>query len=135
MTYSETLDYLFKSLPMFQRVGRAAYKSNLDTTLKLDRHFHHPHRSFKSVHVAGTNGKGSVSHMMASVLQEAGYKAGLYTSPHLKDFRERIRISGMPISEEEVIRFVAEKRELFERIKRRIPGRRCNRRRPQNEHV
>jgi len=117
MTYSETLDYLFNSLPMFQRLGRVAYKSDLDTTLELDRHFKHPHRNFRSMHVAGTNGKGSVSHMLASVLQETGYKTGLYTSPHLKDFRERIRVNGVPICENEVVRFVAENRELFERIK------------------
>jgi len=117
MTYSETLDYLFKSLPMFQRIGKAAYKSDLATTLELDRHFNHPHRNFRSVHVAGTNGKGSVSHMLASVLQEAGYKTGLYTSPHLKDFRERIRINGIPIGKKDVMWFVAENRELFERIK------------------
>ncbi len=117
MNYKETLDYLFKSLPMFQRVGKVAYKSDLGTTLELDRHFNYPHRNFRSVHVAGTNGKGSVSHMLASVLQEAGYKTGLYTSPHLKDFRERIRVNGVPIGENEVVRFVADNRELFERIR------------------
>jgi len=117
MTYSGTLDYLFKSLPMFQRVGRAAYKSDLGTTLELDRHFSHPHRNFRSVHVAGTNGKGSVSHMLASVLQEAGYKTGLYTSPHLKDFRERIRVNGAPIRKEIIVQFVADNRDFFERVK------------------
>ena len=117
MTYSETLDYLYNSLPMFQRIGKAAYKSDLATTLEIDRHFNHPHRNFRSVHIAGTNGKGSVSHLLASVLQEAGYRTGLYTSPHLKDFRERIRINGIPIGEGDVIRFVIENKDLFERIR------------------
>ncbi|MDP2887408.1 MAG: bifunctional folylpolyglutamate synthase/dihydrofolate synthase, partial [Bacteroidota bacterium] len=89
-TYQEVLDYLYSQLPMFQRTGPAAYKDNLDNTIRLDEMFDYPHRSFRSIHVAGTNGKGSVSHMLASVLQEAGYRTGLYTSPHLKDFRERI---------------------------------------------
>ena len=99
MNYQETLDWLFSQLPMYQREGKAAYKANLDNTLYLDRYFHHPHRQFRTVHVAGTNGKGSVSHMLASILQEAGYKTGLYTSPHLKDFRERIKINGEMIDE------------------------------------
>jgi len=102
---------------MFQRIGKAAYKSDLKSTLALDKHFNHPHRNFRSVHVAGTNGKGSVSHMLASVLQEAGYKTGLYTSPHLKDFRERIRIDGLLIREEDVVRFVDDNRAVFEEIK------------------
>ena len=85
MNYQETLDWLFAQLPMYQRQGQAAYKANLDNTLALDEYFNHPHTHFKTIHVAGTNGKGSVSHMLASVLQEAGYKTGLYTSPHLKD--------------------------------------------------
>jgi len=93
-SYQEVLDYLYSQLPMFQRNGPAAYKDNLDNTIQLDRMFGHPHRSFKTIHVAGTNGKGSVSHMLASVFQDAGYKTGLYTSPHLKDFRERIRVNG-----------------------------------------
>lgn len=105
MSYQEVLDYLYSQLPMFQRTGPAAYKDNLDNTIRLDDMFGHPHRSFKSIHVAGTNGKGSVSHMLASVLQEAGYKTGLYTSPHLKDFRERIRVNGAMIPEEAVIGF------------------------------
>lgn len=91
---------------MFHRIGQAAYKNSLDNTLKLDEIFGHPHRKYKTVHVAGTNGKGSVSHMLAAVLQSAGYKTGLYTSPHLKDFRERIKINGEMISEEEVIKWV-----------------------------
>jgi len=109
-TYQQVLDYLYSQLPMFQRTGAAAYKDNLDNTIRLDEMFGHPHRSFKTIHVAGTNGKGSVSHMLASVLQEAGYKTGLYTSPHLKDFRERIRVNGEMISEEGVVRFT----ELFQ---------------------
>ena len=105
-SYSEVLDFMYSQLPMFQRTGPAAYKDSLDNTFRLDEMFAFPHRSFKTIHVAGTNGKGSVSHMLASVLQEAGYKTGLYTSPHLKDFRERIRVNGEMISEEAVVRFV-----------------------------
>ncbi len=105
-SYTEVLEFLYSQLPMFQRVGAAAYKDNLDNTLRLDELFGHPHNAFKTIHIAGTNGKGSVSHMLASVLQEAGYKTGLYTSPHLKDFRERIRVNGEMITEEAVVRFV-----------------------------
>lgn len=104
--YSEILDYLYSQLPMFQRTGAAAYKDTLDNTWSLDEMFSYPHRQFKSIHVAGTNGKGSVSHMLASVLQEAGYKTGLYTSPHLVDFRERIRVNGEMIPEKDVVSFV-----------------------------
>ena len=106
MTYSETLDYLFTRLPMFQRSGPAAYKNNLDNTLRLDELYDHPHLKFKTIHVAGTNGKGSISHMLAAILQSAGYKTGLYTSPHLKDFRERIRVDGKMMPEEAVIEWV-----------------------------
>jgi dihydrofolate synthase/folylpolyglutamate synthase len=106
VNYTETLQYLFERLPMFHRVGEAAYKNSLENTLKLDEIFGHPHRSYKTVHVAGTNGKGSVSHILAAVFQSAGYKTGLYTSPHLKDFRERIKINGQMISEQEVIEWV-----------------------------
>uniref|UniRef100_UPI0032179587 bifunctional folylpolyglutamate synthase/dihydrofolate synthase n=1 Tax=uncultured Draconibacterium sp. TaxID=1573823 RepID=UPI0032179587 len=106
MNYKDTLDYLFERLPMFQRSGPAAYKNNLDNTIKLDNLYGNPHRKFKTIHIAGTNGKGSVSHMLAAVLQSAGYKTGLYTSPHLKDFRERIRINGEMIPESEVINWV-----------------------------
>ena len=106
MNYNETLEYLFTRLPMFQRSGPAAYKNNLNNTLKLDGLYGHPHRKFKTIHVAGTNGKGSVSHMLAAVLQKTGYKTGLYTSPHLKDFRERIRIDGEMMPEEEVVKWV-----------------------------
>jgi dihydrofolate synthase/folylpolyglutamate synthase len=104
-TYQQVLDYLYSQLPMFQRTGAAAYKDNLDNTIRLDEMYQFPHRSFKTIHVAGTNGKGSVSHMLSSVLQEAGYKTGLYTSPHLKDFRERIRVNGEMITEKAVVEF------------------------------
>jgi dihydrofolate synthase/folylpolyglutamate synthase len=107
------LDFLFSQLPMFQRIGKAAYKANLDNTLELDKYFKHPHKSFKTIHIAGTNGKGSVSHMLAAVLQKAGYKTGLYTSPHLIDFRERVKINGNEIPEEKVIEFVEKHREGF----------------------
>lgn len=106
MNYSETLEYLFTRLPMFQRSGPAAYKNNLENTLLLDELYGHPHRSYRTIHVAGTNGKGSVSHMLAAILQRAGYKTGLYTSPHLKDFRERIRVNGKMIAEQEVVEWV-----------------------------
>lgn len=117
MNYKETLNYLFAQLPMFQRIGKAAYKADLGNTLLLDEYFNHPHTKFKSIHIAGTNGKGSTSHMLASVLQSAGYKVGLYTSPHLKDFRERIRINGEMIPEDNVVDFVAKHKDLFERVK------------------
>lgn len=117
MTYRETVDYLFSMLPAYHRVGKPAYKGNLDNTLLLDSYFGHPHQRFRSVHIAGTNGKGSVSHMTASVLQEAGYRTGLYTSPHLKDFRERIRVNGEMIPEREVVCFVEQHDGLIRRIK------------------
>ena len=104
-SYHETINYLYEQLPYSQRSGPAAYKDSLDNTLALDKMFDHPHRHFKTIHVAGTNGKGSVSHMLASVLQAAGYKTGLYTSPHLKDFRERIRVNGTMVSEAFVVDF------------------------------
>ena len=103
MTYQQTLDFLYASLPMFQRVGAVAYKKDLTNTLELCRMLGDPHRKFKSIHVAGTNGKGSTSHMLASVLQSAGYKTGLYTSPHLKSFTERIKINGEEVTEQFVI--------------------------------
>ena len=114
MDYQNTLTYLYNSVPMFQQVGGSAYKEGLENTKTLDEHFGHPHRSFHSIHVAGTNGKGSCSHTLAAILQEAGYRVGLYTSPHLIDFRERIRINGQPISEEYVVRFVEDERSFFE---------------------
>ena len=107
MDYKATLDYLFSQLPMFQRTGPAAYKNTLGNTLKLDENYGHPHRKYRTIHVAGTNGKGSVSHMLASVLQAAGYKTGLYTSPHLKDFRERIKINGQMMPESAVVDWVS----------------------------
>ncbi len=116
-SYLETLDYLFEQLPMFHRIGAAAYKADLNNTLRIAELLNHPERKFRSVHVAGTNGKGSTSHMIASVLQSAGYKTGLYTSPHLKDFRERIRINGKMIPGQTVIDFVNLYSKDFERIK------------------
>lgn len=114
MNYNETIEYLFNSTPVFEKIGAAAYKEGLENTLALDVHFHHPHRQFKTIHVAGTNGKGSVSHSLAAILQCAGYRVGLYTSPHLVDFRERIRVNGECISEQYVIDFVEEERAFFE---------------------
>lgn len=105
-TYQESLDWLYSQLPMFSRIGGAAYKAGLDTSLNLDALFGHPHRNFRSIHIAGTNGKGSVSNMIAAILQTAGYKTGLYTSPHLADFRERIRVNGSKIPRERVASFV-----------------------------
>ena len=106
MEYNEAIEYLYRQLPMFSRIGAAAYKPGLDTSLNLDKYFNHPHRNFKSIHIGGTNGKGSTSHMLAAILQSEGYKVGLYTSPHLVDFRERIRVNGEMIPQEEVVRFV-----------------------------
>ncbi|MDR2511783.1 MAG: bifunctional folylpolyglutamate synthase/dihydrofolate synthase [Bacteroidales bacterium] len=106
MTYQQTLDYLFSQLLMFQRVGAAAYKNDLNNTIALMKHLGNPENKFKSIHIAGTNGKGSTSHLLASIFQSAGYKTGLFTSPHLKDFRERIRINGQMISESRVVEFV-----------------------------
>ena len=114
MNYKETLEYLFNSAPLFQHVGKDAYKEGLENTNTLDAHFGYPHRSFKTIHVAGTNGKGSCSHTLAAILQSAGYKVGLYTSPHLVDFRERIRINGTTISQAYVVDFVAKERRFFE---------------------
>ena len=116
MTYSETLDWMFNKLPMYQRIGAAAYKADLDNTIQLLQHLGNPHQKFKSVHVAGTNGKGSVSHLLASVFQEAGYKTGLYTSPHLRDFRERIRINGEMIPEENVVQFIDNHKVWFDKM-------------------
>ena len=115
-TYADTLHYLYAQLPMFTRVGASAYKKDLHNTLALCNALHHPEHKFKSVHIGGTNGKGSSSHMLAAILQTAGYKTGLYTSPHLRDFRERIRINGQMIPEQEVINFVNSHQALFEEI-------------------
>ena len=114
MTYQETIDYLFHSTPVFERTGASAYKPGLQTTLALDEHFGHPHTQYKTIHIAGTNGKGSCSHTLAAILQNHGYKVGLYTSPHLIDFRERIRINGECIPEQYVIDFVEQNRAFFE---------------------
>lgn len=114
MTYQEATEYLFNSTPLFQNVGKDAYKEGLENTLLLDKHFNHPHQQYQTIHIAGTNGKGSCSHTLAAILQEAGYKVGLYTSPHLVDFRERIRVNGTCIPEERVVRFVEEERAFFE---------------------
>ena len=114
MNYQETLNYLYNSTPVFEHVGAVAYKEGLQNTLALDKHFNHPHTNFKTIHIAGTNGKGSCSHSLASILQEAGYKVGLYTSPHLIDFRERIRVNGQCISKERVVKFVKDERKFFE---------------------
>ncbi len=116
MIYQDVLDWMFTQLPVYQRDGKSAYKANLDNTHALMDVLGHPYRHFKSIHIAGTNGKGSCSHMLASILQEAGYKTGLYTSPHLKDYRERIRVNGKLISEDFVIDFVTKYRSDFEKI-------------------
>ena len=116
LTYNETLKYLYNQLPMFQRVGKAAYKADLGNTLQMMEILNHPHHSFKSIHIAGTNGKGSSSHMIASIFQAAGYKTGLYTSPHMVDFRERIKVNGNLISKNEVVNFVKNYNPIFEKI-------------------
>ena len=117
MNYPQALDYLYNSLPMFQRVGAAAFNKNLDKTRQLCTALNHPESSFKSVHIAGTNGKGSSAHSIAAILQCAGYKTGLYTSPHLKSFTERIRIDGIEIGEEAVVNFVNKYRPVLEQLK------------------
>lgn len=116
MVYSETINYLFSRLPMYHRIGPPAYRADLKNILELTEILHHPEKKFNSVHIAGTNGKGSVSAMLASIMQEAGYKTGLFTSPHLKDFRERIRINGIMIPEKEVIDFVERYDKSFDGI-------------------
>ncbi|HET6245993.1 MAG: bifunctional folylpolyglutamate synthase/dihydrofolate synthase [Bacteroidetes bacterium] len=116
MNYTETLDYLFSRLPMFQRTGPAAYKGSLDNTIALCDFLGNPQNEFKTIHIAGTNGKGSCSHLIASILQESGLKTGLYTSPHMKDFRERIKINGKEISQDYVIEFVEQNKIKFEEI-------------------
>ena len=114
MNYAETCEYLFNQMPMFERQGASGYKEGLANTLALDEHFGHPHKAYVTIHVGGTNGKGSVSHTIASILQESGYRVGLYTSPHLVDFRERIRVNGTPISERYVVDFVEQEKAFFE---------------------
>lgn len=115
-SYDEAIRFLYDQLPMFQRIGQTAYKANLDNTLAIDAHLEHPHQRFRTIHVAGTNGKGSTSHLLASILQEAGYKTGLYTSPHLKDFRERIKIDGEMIPQQTVVDFVNQNRSVIDSI-------------------
>lgn len=116
MDYQETIEYLYNQLPVFQHVGKSAYKEGLDNSLALDSYFNHPHTKYKTIHVGGTNGKGSTSHLLAAILQQSGYKVGLYTSPHLLDFRERIRVNGKKISEKYVIDFVAKHKTMSEAI-------------------
>ena len=114
MNYQETIDYLFNVTPLFQNIGKDAYKEGLDNTIILDNHFNNPHKKFRTIHIAGTNGKGSCSHTIAAILQSAGYKTGLYTSPHLIDFSERIKVNGEPIEKEFVIDFVKQNKDFFE---------------------
>ncbi len=116
MNYHQTIEYLFHRLPMFSRIGAAAFKKDLTNTIKLCKYLGNPHHQFKSIHVAGTNGKGSVSHMLAAILQTAGYKTGLYTSPHLKDFRERTKVNGKEVDEKYVIDFTEQMKPLIEEI-------------------
>lgn len=117
MTYAETLDFMYSHLPMYQRIGAPAFKKNLDNTLAFCAHIGNPERSIPMLHVAGTNGKGSSSHTLAAILQAAGYKTGLYTSPHLKDFSERIRVNGVPIDPESVRTFIAKHRDFILALK------------------
>lgn len=114
MTYEQAINYLYESAPLFQNIGAGAYKEGLGNTELLDKHFQHPHRQYATIHVAGTNGKGSVSHTLASILQSQGMKVGLYTSPHLTDFRERIRVNGEMIPQARVVSFVEQERTFFE---------------------
>ena len=116
MTYQQCLDWLFSQLPMYQRTGNIAYKADIGNIVQATEKLGNPHQDFKSIHIAGTNGKGSTSHLLASALQEAGYKTGLYTSPHLKDFRERIRINGEMIKQESVIQFITDNKDWFSQI-------------------
>ena len=116
MNYNETLNWMFNKLPMYQRIGASAYKADLNTTIEIINYLDNPQHSFKSIHIAGTNGKGSTSHSLASVFQEAGYKTGLYTSPHLRDFRERIRINGEMIPENEVVEFIEKHKNKLEEL-------------------
>lgn len=116
MNYEEAIAYLYSKAPMFTQVGKSAYKANLDNSITLDQYFHEPHKAFKCIHIAGTNGKGSISHTLAAILQDSGYKTGLYTSPHLKDFRERIKINGIKISEQHVIEFIKANKTIIEKI-------------------
>ena len=114
MNYQDTIQYLYNSTPVFEHVGASAYKEGLSNSWALDEHFNHPHTKFKTIHVAGTNGKGSCSHTIAAILQAEGYRVGLFTSPHLVDFRERIKVNGDCISQEYVMDFVENERSFFE---------------------
>ena len=116
MNYKETLDYMIGMLPMFQRIGKAAYRADLGNALALDEYYRHPHQEYKTIHIAGTNGKGSSSHYLASILQSAGYKTGLYISPHLRDFRERIKVNGEMINENAVVDFIAKSQNIIEEL-------------------
>ena len=117
MTYKETCEYLYSQLPMFEQQGASGYKEGLENSVKLDEHFGFPHRKYRTIHIAGTNGKGSCAHTISAILQMCGYKVGLYTSPHLVDFSERIRINGNPIPEDYVIDFVQNEKSFFEPLK------------------
>src|ERR1700712_2788065 len=116
MTYEQTLEYMYAQLPMFSRIGASAYKADLNNTILLCEHIGNPQTKFKSVHIAGTNGKGSTSHMLAAIFQTAGYKTGLYTSPHLKDFKERIKVDGEWITEAYVVDFITRIKPLIEEL-------------------
>ncbi len=116
MTYEETLNYLYRQMPEYQRIGDRAYKEGLDNSLALDEIFGHPHKRYRTIHVGGTNGKGSTSHLLAAILQKAGYRVGLYTSPHLIDFRERIRVNGAMIEKDYVVEFVEKYKDKFEPV-------------------
>jgi dihydrofolate synthase / folylpolyglutamate synthase len=116
-TYSQTVEYLFEQLPMFQRVGAAAFKKDLSNTINICQALGNPEKKFRSIHIAGTNGKGSVTHILASILQEAGLKVGCYISPHYKDFRERIKINGQLIEESAVVEFVEKNQSLIQTVK------------------
>lgn len=117
MTYQEATEYLFKRTPLFQNIGARAYKEGLDNTYFLDNYFDQPHRKYRTIHIAGTNGKGTCAHTLAAILQSCGYKTGLYTSPHLVDFSERIRVNGIPVSKEYVSDFVTREKSLIEKIR------------------
>ncbi|MFY7912112.1 MAG: bifunctional folylpolyglutamate synthase/dihydrofolate synthase, partial [Emticicia sp.] len=117
MTYEETIDYLYSLLPVFHRDGEKAFKGSLTNILKLSEYLGNPHLKFKSVHVAGTNGKGSTSHYLAAILQSAGYKTGLYTSPHLKDYTERFRINGVSIEKANIVAFIEMHKSFIEELK------------------
>jgi len=116
MNYEQTLDYLYSRLPVFHQIGSSAYKPGLENTIRILTALHQPQNSFRSIHVAGTNGKGSVSHFLSSILQSAGFKTGLYTSPHLVDFGERIRVNGETIDKQFVVDFVENHKSLIEKV-------------------